>query len=515
MSTSADVGTADSMTAEADGVATSGRRSWRRDERWRRLLARTSWLWPALLTLAFGLRGSSRPQMWRDELATWSAATRSTGELLAMLRHVDAVSGFYYLLMHFWAAAFGESPMAFRLPSALAMTAASVFVVLTGRKVFGTRAGLAAGLLFAVLPSVSKYAQEARSYAFVVLAVAAANWLLLRALERPTVRRWLPYSVSIALAGLFHVVSLAVLVPHAVVVLLRWRERGRSRLPLGFAAAVVLAVLPVIPLVLLGRRQVKRQISWLSMPDLQNFVDLWHNLFSSQLVSGCVLALCVLPAAWPRGRRRAVEIGLIASLPILLVWFVSQGSVSYFLDRYLLFTVPAWAVLAAGGLTALRPRPLIVLGLVGTALLGIQDQYALRTANVKEWADEKGAAQIVASGYRPGDGIVPVRGDKRFMMLDFAMDVYLPRSVRPTDVFQAETPARAHDLYPVDCAQPAVCARGFQRIWVLTYGGVKDPYQEIPKAQAAVLKAEFTAVRIDTAAHGLAVSLLERKPDAP
>ncbi|WP_329564803.1 glycosyltransferase family 39 protein [Kitasatospora sp. NBC_01266] len=514
MSTSADVGTTDSMTAVPGGVAPARRRSWRPDERWRRLLASTSWCWPALITLAVGLRDSSRPEVWRDELATWTAATRSTGQLWAMLQHVDAVSGLYYLLMHFWVSAFGYSATVFRLPTALAMTAASVFVVLTGRKVFGARAGLAAGLLFAVFPSVSRYAQEARSYAFVVLAVAAANWLLLRALERPTVRRWLPYSLSIALAGLFHMVSLVVLVPHAVVVVMRWRRERGARLPLGHAAAVMVAMLPVIPLVLLGQRQVQRQISWLPTPDLQTFVDLWQNLFASPLVSGCVIALCVLPAAWPRGRRRAVEIGLIAALPILLVWIISQGSVSYFLDRYLLFTVPAWAVLAAGGLTALRPRALIPLGLVATALLGVQNQYDIRMPDIKEWTDEKAAARIVADGYRPGDGIVPVRGDKKFMMLDFAMDFYLPKNVRPTDVFQARTAAQADDLYPVDCSRPDVCAEGFQRIWVLTYGGARDPYQAIPQAQAQVLETEFTAVRIDTAARGLVVSLLERKPVA-
>ncbi|MFG2698191.1 glycosyltransferase family 39 protein [Kitasatospora sp. NPDC048407] len=473
------------------------------------LLRRTFWLWPALLTLGLGVHGSWRPELWRDELATWSAATRSTGELFALLGNVDAVSGLYYLLMHFWVSAFGDSATVLRLPSALAMSGAAVFVALTGRKQFDTRTGLVAGLLFAVLPSVSRYSQEARSYAFAVLAVAAATWLLLRALELPTWRRWLPYSVAVALAGLFHMIALCVLAPHAVVVLLRWwRERGRALL-IGFPVAVLVALLPVVPLVLLGRRQVGRQISWLHAPTLQDFTNMWHGLFQSPLVSGCVLALAVLPAAWPKGRRRAFEIGLIAALPIVVIWFVSQGQTAYFLDRYLLFTVPAWVVLAAAGLTALRPRVLIAIGLIGTALLGVQDQRNTRMRTAHEWADEQGAAKIIAAGYRPGDGVAPVRGSDAFMMLDFALDYYLPERVKPKDVFITESPVQHKDLYSVACKDPAACAAGVDRIWVVTYGSPEDPYKNMSEGEVKVLSGEYKTIQTKQV-KGITVTLVER-----
>ncbi|WP_158071861.1 glycosyltransferase family 39 protein [Kitasatospora sp. CB01950] len=473
------------------------------------LLARTFWLWPALLTLGLGVRGSWRPELWRDELATWSAATRSTGDLLDLLNHVDAVSGMYYLLMHFWVSAFGDSPTVFRLPSALAMAGAAVFVALTGRKQFGTATGLVAGLLFAVLPSVSRFSQEARSYAFAVLAVAAATWLLLRALERPTVLRWLPYAVSVALAGLFHMVALCVLAPHAVLVAMRW-WRGRSRgLLIGFPVAVLVALAPVAPLVILGRRQVGRQISWLHSPTLQDVATVWHGLFQSSLVSLCVLAMAALPAAWSAGRRPAFEIGLVAALPLAAVWIVSQGQTAYFIDRYLLFTVPAWAVLAAAGLTALRPRAMVAVGLIAAALLGIQDQQALRNRTSHEWADEKGAAKIVADGYQPGDGMVPVRGEEAYMMLDFALGYYLPDRVQPKDVFAAKTPLQNDDLYAVDCPEPAACAADVQRIWVVTYSTPEDPFKGLSEAEAKVLKSDYK-VQQTKHVQGLTVTLLAR-----
>ena len=60
------------------------------------------WLPPALLTLAVTLTGLGSAQLWRDELATWSAATRSPGDLVRLAGTIDAATGPYYLLMHGW-----------------------------------------------------------------------------------------------------------------------------------------------------------------------------------------------------------------------------------------------------------------------------------------------------------------------------------------------------------------------------------------------------------------------------
>jgi len=493
-----------------DATARPRRRVPAPDSRAASLLARTVWIWPALLTLALGIRGSWRPQLWRDELATWSAATRSTGELLDLLKHVDAVSGAYYLLMHGWTSIFGDSLTMLRLPSALAVAGASVFVVLTARKLFDTRTALVSGLLFAVIPSVSRYAQEARSYAFVMLAASAATWLLLRALERPTVLRWLPYALSVAVAGLFHMVSLVFLCSHAAIVLLRWWRSRDRRLLLGYPLAVAVGLLPVLPLVMLGQRQVGRQISWLKTPGLNTFLDYWPGLFGSGLVGACILALSAVSAGWSRGRRPAVEIGLVAALPIALTWIISQGHTAYFFDRYQLYTVPAWAVLAGAGLCSLRPRALVAVGLAVVTLVGIPDQQKLRTTTAHETTNGRGAAKIITAGYKPGDGFVPVRGESAYMMLDFEIDYYLPDNVRLKDVFAAKTSVQNEDLYTVPCKLPAECLGNTARVWVVTFGDADDPYQKLPKSEADALRAAYTPTEVKHV-RGLTVSLLERR----
>ncbi|MGE7432411.1 glycosyltransferase family 39 protein [Kitasatospora sp. NPDC001175] len=475
-------------------------------------IGRLRWLWPALLMLAIGGYGSWRPVLWRDELVSWNAAHRTGGELFDLLRHVDAVTGLYYLMMHYWVALFGDSLVVLRLPTVLAMSGAAAFVTLTGERLFGRRAGLAAGCLFALVPSISRYAQEMRGYAFVVLAVAAATWLLLRALEQSRPLRWAAYGCAVTAAGFFHMISLVFLAAHGIVVLGRWWQQRRHPLLVGFALSAGVALLPVVPLALLGHRQVGRQLNWLTAPTLQYVFDtFWHMLFGSAAVSLVVLVLAVLPLAWPAGRRFAVEIGLMAVLPIVLVWSMSQGPTAYFLDRYLLFTVPAWCVLAGAGLTALRPRWLPPLGLVLVLLLGAYDQRAIRREFAHDGLDTKAAAAVIAKGYRPGDGIVALRGSQAaYLNLDSAMSYYLPHSVQLKDVLVERSAQAIGDIYPQLCADPVACIGDTRRVWVLTPGSSVDkPLDQYEKPQATALDRLFPK-RTSTQVRGLVVTLFER-----
>ncbi len=175
---------------------------------------------PGLLTLAVTLAGIGHAQPWRDELATWSAATRPLSDLARMTRTIDAATGPYYLLMHGWTAVAGTSPTALRLPSALAMAVAAALTARLGAVLVGRRAGLLAGLLFAVLPATSRYGQEARPYALATLFAVLATLLLVEALRRPGRWRWAGYAAAVAALGLLHLLALTLLAAHALVVLL-------------------------------------------------------------------------------------------------------------------------------------------------------------------------------------------------------------------------------------------------------------------------------------------------------
>ncbi|HYB89325.1 MAG TPA: hypothetical protein VEC76_20930 [Streptosporangiaceae bacterium] len=80
------------------------------------------------MTMIVMLWGISAPSYWRDESATLSATERSYPQMLAMLRHIDAVHGLYYLLLWPVVHLAGAGEFDTRLPSAMAMAAAALGV---------------------------------------------------------------------------------------------------------------------------------------------------------------------------------------------------------------------------------------------------------------------------------------------------------------------------------------------------------------------------------------------------
>ncbi|MDG4793788.1 glycosyltransferase family 39 protein [Micromonospora sp. WMMD1082] len=184
-----------------------------------RLRSLPVWLVPAGLTLVVTLVGLDGAQPWRDELATWSAATRGLGGLLRLAGTIDAATGPYYLLMHAWVAVAGDSATALRLPSALATTAAAGLTAVLGRRLWDARVGTLAGLLFAVLPGTSRYGQEARPYALATALAVLSTLLLVDALRHPGRRRWVGYAAATTALGLTHLVALTLIAAHAVAVL--------------------------------------------------------------------------------------------------------------------------------------------------------------------------------------------------------------------------------------------------------------------------------------------------------
>lgn len=373
------------------------------------------WAVPGLLTLAVTLVGIGNAQLWRDELGTWSAATRPVPDLVRLTRAIDAATGPYYLLMHGWTALAGTSPTALRLPSALAMAAAAALTARLGARLVGDRAGLLAGLLFAVLPATSRYGQEARPYALATLLAVLATLLLVEALRRPSRRRWAGYAVAVAALGLCHLVALTLLAAHAVAVLLtaarathprqppRVERDGCHRTPqtptafhppptstvsgtpqvsphpaggehdadppgegrdvraapapgrrllARWLVALLPTVLLVTPLALVARGQRGRQLDWVDPARLADLAALPGGLAQSGVVGGFLLGLAALGAA--RLGRRALLPGAAVLLPVLLL-FAAGTVVPLWVIRYLIFTVPFACLLAGAALAGATP----------------------------------------------------------------------------------------------------------------------------------------------------------------
>lgn len=487
-----------------------------RPGRVRAWLGQATWFWPVVATAGLVLWPLGGPVLWQDELVTLDVARRSLSQILGLVQQVDVVHAAYYLFLHFWVQVFGESAVALRLPSALAMAAAAGCVALIGRRLYGHTIGLISGLAFALVPAVTRFGQEARPYAFVVLAAALATLGLLRAVERPSVLRWAAYGASVAACLVLNAVSGTIIAGHAVALaVLLWR-RWAWRPIVGFAGAIILAGAVAFPVLRLATAQALRQVVWVPRIPL---LETWQGTVASVELAYAMLALAV--AAWVRPRREHAIVTAVAVVPLAVIWAYSQHQfINYFFARYLLFTLPAAALLVGPGLAAFRWRWAPVAGLVALALLGLPDHVAMRSHLSHGWytypqarppetdLDYPAAARIIAERYQPGDGIVYQRDGFWWRMVDVGVEHYLPESIQPRDVFLRTTAADNLELMAVECA--AECLGGETRLWVVVSGHTDDVTSGFAPIRAEALRSTYVQTWL---AHppGLTVGLLERR----
>jgi len=283
---------------------------------------------PPAVTLAMMLWGLAASSYWRDESATLSAADRSIPQLLRMLGRVDAVHGFYYLLLwpvvHF----VGTREFETRLPSAIAMAAAALGVAAIGRRLRSRRAGLYAGLVFATMPLVTYQGHDARPYALETAIAVLATYLLLRAAENPTAARFAAYALSLVLLGYMHLFGLLIIPAHACALIpVARRSRAQRGAGAGDAdggpdvdaalwrrwllAAAAAGVL-LAPLFWLAWRE-RWAIDWLPPPTGHDLSALAASLAAGTLTSAP-------PSAW------LITAGALASAPVF-AGLIAAGTV--------------------------------------------------------------------------------------------------------------------------------------------------------------------------------------------
>jgi mannosyltransferase len=421
---------------------------------------------PSACALVVCLIGIDSASFWRDEAATLDAEARPIPALLRMLTQVDAVHGVYYLLLWPVVHVFGGPEFAVRLPSALAMAAAAHGIGLLGSRLHSRRAGVYSGLTFALLPQVSRYGQEARPYALVVAMAVLASCLLVRALAEPERRRWLRYGCAIAVLGLLNLFALLLLLAHAVFVLYQDRPNLRPWL-----STVALACVPVLPVVALAARQ-QDQLSWVGKPGAGAAGDLTVWLAGSVLSVGLVSVLIGLFLGREPDRTALAWLAVPWLLLPPIVLLLGSELKPVYVPRYLVFCLPAPALLVGAGLAGVTAAPRM-LGVLLLATLGLPTQSAIRQAG-GHGDDIRDAAAIVRALARPGDGVLFNCSSCHYPDMPREFAFAYPQTFAPlVDVTMAESPTASNTLRGTDLSQARLS--GVSRVWVIDVDGDAEP----------------------------------------
>jgi uncharacterized membrane protein len=283
----------------------------------------------------------------------------------------DVDQPLHFLVVWAWRALGGESEAWLRIPS-LGFALATVAITgLLARAMFGPRAGLLAAALIAVHPTHVLYSHEARFHAMVWCLTATLAWLAWRWIQRPSPGAAAAI-VALAAAMLYtDVFSWFVLAALLCGGLAALRDARRRWAWVGLFALAALLYSPQLPtLVAQIARDIEGERLLPPMP-VADVVELFRKLaFNAAYLVPAVLALAAI-AAWRRDTRRPATLLLImAAIPIVVPFALSQAGVHLFINRQMLFVIPLACALAAGGLVALRPQWLSVVAALVAVTLG-------------------------------------------------------------------------------------------------------------------------------------------------
>lgn len=421
------------------------------------------WLVPVLVMAGVGFYGIGAPSLWTDELASWGMTTVSWDEMFAILKWVDAIIAPYYVLLHGWTDLVGGSDTMVRLPSLIAMSAAAGLVGMLGARLASRRAGLTAGLIFALLPASSRFAQEARVYALTTFAAVLATCMLVTALRRGGFLRWGGYVLAVALLGICHPISLLLLGAHGWVVFAQYRNRT-----VVWIVTAVLGAAPALPLLKYGNSQ-KSQVSWITTPTGDTLLGFPGELIGVTSVALILIGLSLF--SLPLRRPTALYTAWAVLPPLGL--FAAAQVTPLFLTRYLLFTLPAWALLGAVALGRGKWW-MSVLGVLAVAGLSVPAQLDNRAQDGHGEASRE-MATTISEGFQPGDGVVYGMTDGAQWVGRDSVARYTPADRRPEDVLATQPQRTGGNLAAVECTDTAKCLGATPRLWIVRLSYYDDP----------------------------------------
>ncbi|CAN5260039.1 glycosyltransferase family 39 protein [soil metagenome] len=363
-----------------------------------------AWVPPTLVGIAAAatsLISIDTPSIWYDEAATVSSATRSWSQLAAELGQIDLVHGLYYALMHVWFDLVGYSPFTLRLPSALAVGAAAALLVILGRHISRERLGVAAGIVFAVLPRATWAGGEGRSYALTALLAVATTLLLVLAARRRTRGWWIAYAVAALVACTLFIYLALVIAGHLLTLaLLRRRDARMSGTRTSWLLAMASIAPLALPFVIVTISQ-RGQVAWLpevgtstpsAVVSTQWFFDnpVWTVLGWAAIVAGVALM------ATRRDHRRLLAVvlpGLI--IPTAAILIASATITPLYNPRYLTMSLPFVALAIAAAIDALPRRGIAIAALALAVAISIPTIVDQRQTTAKEDTDWRTVSTLI------------------------------------------------------------------------------------------------------------------------
>ena len=350
--------------------------------------------------------------LWLDEAYTAHVIRLPLWQLLQIgdASHM----ALYYIVMRGWTELAGRSEAMLRLPSALCAIATVPLIYRLGAELTDQRGGLLAALFLTLNATCIEYAQEARTYALVMMMGTLALIFFVRTVKRGTAANALGYVIGSAASIYAHLFA-TLLVPAEWLSI--WFFHAERKTLVRLSACSVVIGLLVVPVLVAAVSTSPGQLATLATPlalriprliaILAGVIDVGVSLpagivrwtFEAAAVSLTALYLLAITLALVgayQGRGRA-PVALLTSLtffPIVATLFMSLIQ-PFFVYRYMLISLPPFVILAAIGVRHLPSRAMRIAAIAAMTTLGISNDYFyFRAPPLQDW---RGAVHFVTT----------------------------------------------------------------------------------------------------------------------
>ncbi len=427
------------------------------------------------------LRDLGVRSMWVDELFSVGLAAQQPRDIVTVLYGEEANMTLYYIVMFFWVRLVGPAADEtwMRLPSVICGVLGLWALYRVGARLDRPVTGLLAAALGAVNAYHIEMSQEARAYTMWAL-LATLSWdALIAALDGGGRKAWIRYVAWTTVAFYAHFFTLFIIMAQIVVVAMYARLPAWRALVVS-GVAVALLCLPFVPFFVSnsdGSQILHVRPSGLS--DLTELLRLFAGASPWLLwvygALGTLGAGVMLRRAFIARQRAQFATAFVPLLwllvPILTIFLLSYVK-PMFKERYLFAAMPAFPLLAAVGIMALRPllvRPLVAALLAALALVPLYQGLEIRQS--ENW---RGAVAYLEEAAQPGDGwiFISKRGQLGYEYYAGWLAGGRPGATRPDilEPFSWDALASSETYYrgltSGTAAMPDFAAR-HQRIWLV------------------------------------------------
>ncbi len=359
---------------------------------------------------AFRLFHLGAKSIWLDEGATVTLARMAWPHFVHVWWYGEAsFQGAFFLLMRGWLH-LGQSEAWVRLPAALCGIASIPLIYFVARKLVGVGAALASAAILAFSPTHVYYSQEARSYTMTILLVLVSSWFFARAVEDGRERDWLLWTLFGVLAVYSHYFGALVLVAQACSLFFHKKPTPWTRMIIHGLAILAIAA-PGLTYVLRVPPQAMT-FPWMPKPTPKQLLHLALFLGGSGekfLVSAILWVAGVIAIrrerrgnSTPNSYWRGMLVISWAIVPVALTALVSLRH-PVFVQRYMIFSLPATVMLAGRGMSALPKRHVgfwLVVILCATSIPTLIMGYR------KPREDWRSATNVILASAQSGDAVV-------------------------------------------------------------------------------------------------------------